>query len=159
MLIGFIIILIGIPLDQITKYIARITLAGKPPKIIIPNLLQFQLIYNDGASFGILKGNQLFFAIVTIFALILFGYLFTQSNFKKKKIFSISIALFIAGTFGNALDRIFIAEGVVDMIHIPLIPIFATFNLADAYMNIAIVLFIFDLLFLERKRSNENETV
>lgn len=160
MLAGLIIILIAIPLDQITKFIATSTLVvNGPPKVIIPGLLQFQLIYNKGASFGFMEGQQLFFAIVTIISLLLFGYFFIQSDFKKKKIYTISIALFIAGTLGNAIDRIFIQEGVIDMINVPLIPLFATFNFADAYLNIAIVLFIIDLLFLERTRTNENKKI
>lgn len=159
MLIGLFIILIAIPLDQFTKYLATTFLTDGMPKVIIPNLLQFQLVYNDGASFGIFKGNQLFFSIVTIAALLIFGYFFISSDFKKKKVFSIAIALFIAGTLGNAIDRIFVPQGVIDMINVPLIPIFATFNFADAYMNVAIVLFIIDILFLESRRENVNKEI
>lgn len=155
MILGALFILGFIILDQLTKYIAVLTLTEGFSNIIIPNLLRFQLVYNDGASFGILSGNQLFFAVITVVALIIFGYLFTEISFKGKRVFSFAIILLIAGTLGNAIDRTFIDRGVIDFINIPMMPFFATFNFADMYMNVGIVLFIIDLLFLEGKRKNE----
>lgn len=155
MMISAIFILGFIILDQLTKYIAVLTLTEGFSNVIIPNLLRFQLVYNDGASFGILSGNQLFFALVTVIALLIFGYLFTEVSFKDKKVFTLAIILLISGTLGNAIDRTFIDKGVIDFINIPMIPLFATFNFADMYLNFGIVLFIIDLLFLEGKRTNE----
>lgn len=160
MLIGILIIIGLIIIDQVTKYIAVATLMPGAVLHVIPNLLDFQLVYNKGASFGMLSGEQLLFTFITVGALLIFGYFFTEIDFKNKKVFSIAIVLLIAGAMGNAIDRIFVEQGVIDFIHIPLIPLFATFNFADAFMNIGIVLFIVDLLFLERKREeNESKTV
>lgn len=155
MLIAFLFIVGFIILDQVTKYLAVLTLTTGFTNIIIPNLLRFQLVYNDGASFGILSGNQLFFAVVTIIALIIFGILFAEVSFKNKRVFTIAIILLIAGTLGNAIDRIFVEQGVIDFINIPIMPFFAVFNFADMYLNFGIVLFIIDILFLEGKRKNE----
>lgn len=159
MLIGIIIIVSLIILDQVSKHLAVYLLVEGASKVIIPKLLTFQLIYNPGASFGILKGESLLFVVITVIALLIFGYMFTDSDFKVKKVFSIAISLLIAGALGNAIDRIFIAKGVIDFIHVPLVPIFATFNFADAYMNIGIVLLFIDMLFLERKREKNNEKI
>ncbi|HHW79750.1 MAG TPA: signal peptidase II [Acholeplasmataceae bacterium] len=159
MLIGFGLIMGLIIIDQLTKYIAVLTLTEGFSNIIIPNLLRFQLVYNDGASFGIFSGNQLFFSVVTVGALLIFGYFFTEIDFKNKKVLSIASVLLIAGTLGNAIDRLFIEKGVIDFINIPIIPLFATFNFADMYLNFGIVLFIIDLLFLERKRTDEENSI
>lgn len=157
MLIGILIVIGLIILDQVTKYIAVTTLTLGFSNVIIPKVLTFQLIYNEGASFGMLSGEQLLFTLVTIGALLIFGYFFTEIDFKKKKVFSLAIILLLAGALGNAIDRIFVIEGVIDFIHIPIIPLFATFNFADAFMNIGIVLFIVDLIFFERKREANEE--
>lgn len=169
MLLGAILIIGLVLLDQVFKILSIYLANGSEGliKILIPDVLEFHYINNPGASFGMGEGMQLLFFVVTIIALLIFGYLFYEIDFKKKKVFSLAIILFIAGTFGNAIDRMFRPMGVVDMFNMPIlnyllsflnIPDFI-FNMADVYMNFAVILFIIDLLFLERKRVDvKNET-
>ncbi|MDY0278482.1 MAG: signal peptidase II [Acholeplasma sp.] len=167
MLLGYIIIIGLVFLDQIVKLISFTLSNGVEMKIatLIPNVLEFEYLENTGASFGMLKGHQDLFSLITIFALIVFGYLFVQVDLKKKKFYSYSIILLIAGTFGNAIDRLFNGGKVIDMINMPILNTILSwvgispfvFNLADLYMNVAIVMFIIDLLFLEKKREKKND--
>lgn len=168
MLIGYIIVFGLILFDQIVKVLSLHFYtpgqSGTLIKVLIKDVLEFHHLINTGASFGMLEGKQFLFALITIGALIIFGYLFTKIDFKTKKVYTWSIILFIAGAFGNAVDRIFRAGGVIDMIEMPIlnkllglinIPGF-TFNIADVYLNFAIVLFVIDLLFLEGKREKKD---
>jgi len=167
MLIGGILIVVLILLDQIVKQISLVLSGGNEQliKVLINNVLEFHHLINDGASFGMLQGRQLLFSLITIGALVLFGYLFIDSNFKTKKVYSISVALFIAGTLGNAVDRTLRGGGVIDMFNMPILNDLLSylnispfiFNLADAYLTFAIILFAIDIFFLEGKRKGLDE--
>lgn len=167
MLIGYLILLGLILFDQLIKLISVLTKVSGTSliKVLIPNILEFHYLENTGASFGMLEGQQAFFSLITIVALIIFGYFFLDINLKEKKVFSIAIILFIAGTFGNAIDRIFRDGVVVDMLNMPILNNLISlvglspfiFNVADIYLNFAVVLFIIDILFLERKRVGKHE--
>lgn len=161
MFIGSILIIAFILLDQLTKRLAIHFLMGLTHDIIvIPSVFQLSYYENNGASFGMLEGQMLFFMVVTLIALGIFGYLFLDSNFKNKKIYSLSIALMIAGTVGNAIDRLLYGY-VVDFMHFPFLNVFAPAfynNMADMYLSIGIVLFFIELFVLDsiRKKKEKN---
>ncbi|MBN2299920.1 MAG: signal peptidase II, partial [Acholeplasmataceae bacterium] len=161
MLIGAIIIIFTVVIDIVTKQLAQslipdLVASNQGDIVLIPNLLQLNYHENFGASLGIFEGEQLFFMFITIAALAIFGYLFTQSDFKNKKVFSLSIAFFIGGTLGNAIDRALLGY-VIDFLHFPfLTPILDIVNLsnfynnfADLFLSAAIVLFAIDLFIFE----------
>lgn len=167
MIISSVLILALILIDQIIKLIS-INLAptsGSLIKVLIPEVLEFHHIVNTGASFGMFSGAQIIFSLITVVSLVLFGYFFITSDIKTKKVYTISIILFVAGTFGNAIDRIFRDGGVIDMLNMPILNEFLSlfgispfiFNMADFYLTFAIILFGIDILFLERKRVDNNE--
>lgn len=140
--------------DQITKIIA----AAKTPSDVrvIKYILEFTYVENDGAAFGMLGGQKLLFFIITIIALFALGFFLTKIDFKKKKVFTSAIILLIAGTLGNAIDRISYGY-VIDFIRFPFIdsmisvfklPGFVC-NIADIYLTFGIVLILVELLILE----------
>ena len=72
MLIGSIIIVILIVLDQVIKILS---VYFKNPsnsliKVLIPEVLEFHYIENTGASFGMLKDQHLIFGLITVLALL-----------------------------------------------------------------------------------------
>lgn len=163
MLISVGIIILAIAIDQITKLIASSTIPLNSPDIVwIPNLLEFSYHHNDGMSFGLLEGQQVLFMIATIVALIMFGYLLLDTDYKHKKVYSISIALFIGGTLGNAIDRALYGY-VIDFMHFPFLDGLLNAvglsnfynNFADMFLSAAIVLFAVDIFFLEGKRKKK----
>lgn len=163
MLISLIIIVALIGIDQLTKYLASTMITLNAPNItVIPRLFELSFYKNTGMSFGLLEGQQLIFMISTVIALGIFGYLFLGSNYKNKKVYSIAIALFIAGTLGNAIDRSLFGY-VIDFMHFPFLDGFLNAvglsnfynNLADMYLSAAIVLFTLDLFIFDEKRKKE----
>ncbi|AUD65158.1 hypothetical protein BK011_05485 [Tenericutes bacterium MZ-XQ] len=170
MLIGFIIIIVTLLLDQVTKQLAYRLIAPTFEGIndvVIPHVLELSYYENTGASLGMLSDFQyreLVFFLVTVAALVVFGYLFKDSDYKDKKVYTISIALFISGTLGNAIDRA-IYGFVIDFLHYPFLDFLNdiglsnfTNNLADNFLSAAIVLFAIDIFFLEPKRHKKTES-
>jgi len=165
MIIGAILIFTLILIDQVTKAVAAANIPLNSPNIVvIPRLLELSYHENDGMSFGLLAGQQLLFMIATLIALGIFGYFFLSSDYKSKKVYSISIALFIGGTLGNAIDRALYGY-VIDFMQFPFFgPFLALFNtgnfynnFADIFLSFAIVLFGIDLFFLEPKRMKKEK--
>lgn len=170
MLIGLIIIIVTLLLDQVTKQLAYRLIAPTFEGIndvVIPHVLELSYYENTGASLGMLSDFQyreLVFFLVTVAALVVFGYLFKDSDYKNKKVYTISIALFISGTLGNAIDRA-IYGFVIDFLHYPFLDFLNdiglsnfTNNLADNFLSAAIVLFAIDIFFLEPKRHKKTES-
>jgi signal peptidase II len=160
MLFGIILIFIFTTIDQITKYLSQHFLMGRIENVtLIKHLFELGYYENTGASLGILDGQILIFMIITLIALGIFGYLFLDVDFKHKKVYSLSIVFFIAGTLGNAIDRALLGY-VIDFMHFPFLSIIlnplniSNFynNMADMYLSAAIVLFFIELFFLESKR-------
>jgi signal peptidase II len=81
---------------------------------------------NKGAAFGILQGQTILFIIISLL-IILMIFLFYR---KAGRTMQIALALILAGTISNAIDRIFLGY-VIDFIRIPFISNSSSFNLAD----------------------------
>ena len=81
-----------------------------------------------GAAFGLFKGQQLLFILVSLFVIILIFY-------HMKKYESYALGLILGGTIGNLIDRIFLGY-VVDFINLKFWPVF---NLADTATTIGLI--------------------
>ena len=134
---------------------------------MLKGLLELSYYENPGASLGMLGDfayKNLLFFVITVFALVIFGYLFKSSDFKHKKLYSISIAFFISGTLGNAIDRA-IYGFVIDFLHYPFLDILNkipglnnfTNNMADNFLVAGIIMFAIDLFFYEPKRTKHEK--
>lgn len=143
---NFILFVILVAIDQITKYLAVTYLAGKKPVNIIKNVLQLTYIRNSGAAWGIFSGKQWFFIIITIVMLIVLLYLLYRiPTDKKYRFFRIIIVTLMAGAVGNFIDRI--ANGYVhDFIYFEIID-FPVFNFADICVSLSMIALIFAILF------------
>lgn len=172
MLIGLIIIISTLMIDQVTKQLAyhliRPAFNGTNT-VVIKGFLELSYYENTAASLGFLGDfvyKDIVFFIITIIALIVFGFLFKKSDFKHKKIYSIAVALFISGTLGNAIDR-GIFGFVIDFLHYPFLGFLDSIgglsnfvnNMADNYLTAAIILFGIDLFFFESKRNPKKKEV
>ena len=74
----------------------------------------------------------------------------------KKLIYSISVSMMISGTLGNYIDRLFRGY-VVDFLSFHFGSyIYPTFNIADSLLVVGVILFCFDILFLEHKRTKKH---
>lgn len=141
--IGIILFLVFV--DQISKYYVFKYFEVNRSYKCIPGIIDFSLLYNKGAIFGILEGKQTFFFIVTIIGLGLFGFMLKDGNIKENPFYTLGLLLIIAGTIGNFIDRIWFGK-VRDFIDFAFFN-FASFNFADMCMVVGVTMILIDLLF------------
>jgi signal peptidase II len=119
-------------LDQILKLIIVFT---KPN--LNWGLLNITFTQNTGAGFGILQGQTIWLALIslTVATIIILNY----DKIPKTKFVQLLFAFFLGGIVGNFIDRAFRGY-VVDFINFQFWP---AFNLADAFISMAVIGLIF----------------
>lgn len=136
------IILILTICDQLLKswVASSIVLGGS--KQLIPGIIELTNLRNSGAAWSIFEGQQTFFTIITIIAIIVVGYFIWQ--YRKNISMLIGLSLIMAGTIGNFIDRL--RQGyVVDMFETTFIN-FPIFNIADMCLTIGVIWLIICIL-------------
>ncbi len=133
----FLIALLIVVLDQVTKSIVRSNLKIYQPIQVIGKFLSITFIQNTGAGFGTFQNfnASLVFISLIILGLILFFWDKIGTDFEK-----ICFALIISGIIGNVIDRIVFGY-VTDFIYFSFWP---AFNIADSAICIGILLLIYD---------------
>ncbi|MBP3196376.1 MAG: signal peptidase II [Butyrivibrio sp.] len=142
------IIMIGIlvAIDQFTKYLACENLQDKPPIRIIDGVLELNFLRNNGAAFGMLQNQKVFFVLVASLILVIIAYvLFRMPDDKKYNIMHVLLVMIASGAAGNMIDRVR-HDYVVDFIYFVLIN-FPIFNVADIYVTVSTFLFVILFLF------------
>ena len=150
-----VIIIVGIFLDQLTKFLTSSFMELYESIPIIKDVIHITYIQNTGAAFGMMKDSRWIFMIVStvmIIALSLYLYLGHAEN----RFYGISIAMIISGGIGNMIDRIALGY-VVDMIDFTLID-FAVFNGADSFVCVGAGLLILALILDIVKESKDQRT-
>ena len=165
----FIIILaVGILLiDQLSKLftVGFFVEAGQPlfegwltslgeSEIIIPKVLSFTYVLNDGAAFGILSNQRLFFLLATV-AICTIGVVILMRLPEKHILLKLSSGFILGGALGNLVDRVIV--GVVrDFIDATIVETvtgysFPVFNVADIFVVVGTVLLAIYILFYHDK--------
>lgn len=121
--------------DQVVKHLVVANVALNSSQPLVPNLLAITNLRNDGAAWSILEGQQWFFTVVTIIALLVIVYLFYR--WRKQPQWLWPLTLILAGTIGNFIDRL--QNGyVVDMFELLFIN-FPVFNVADVCLTVGVL--------------------
>lgn len=131
---------LGVATDLLSKSLAFEHVAGRPvvpvradiveagpgrlyhlipqhdPVVVIPHVLDFTLVYNPGAVFGIGAGQRWFFVLFTAAALAAGLLYFAKGTRARDHATQVGIALILAGGLGNLYDRMRFAC-VRDFIH------------------------------------------
>ena len=141
-------VLVGV--DQLIKRWATAVLLPKTAMTLIPGVLELRYFLNDGMAFSMLAGKQKLLIAVT--SLMLLGVLWMLFALKLTPLERVAWTLVLGGGIGNLIDRIFRHGHVVDYLDFQLFD-FAIFNFADCCVVVGIVMFLIDMLFLEKKRS------
>ena len=145
-LIGIIVAVILIALDQGSKYLASVYLAGNHSIALWPGVFELVYLENRGAAFGILQNQRTLFLILTFAFLSVLAVLCWRMPDKKRFLpMRITEILLISGAVGNLIDRIRL-EYVVDFFYFKLID-FPVFNVADCYVTVSAFLLFFLILF------------
>ena len=116
--------------DQLSKWFFYDLRRGQDLPFLYPT-------FNTGIS----RGVQVYLPMVILISLLgiwLFIFLW-----RKKHLNDRVFLLFLAGTFGNLVDRIFL-YGVRDFISIEIFPVF---NLADCFLSLAVMILIRNEIF------------
>jgi len=126
--------------DVITKAIAVAELSprGTIVKQVIGEFVQFRLVYNPGAAFGLYLGqfSRWIFMALTLGALFVLWSLFrTTRDGDTPRV--LALALVCAGAVGNLIDRVRSSLGVVDFIDVGVGDWrWPTFNVADMAVSV-----------------------
>lgn len=152
------IILVGIALDQLAKWLAVKYLEPITTFPIIKQVLHFTYVENRGAAFGMLAEHRwVFIAISTVTILALLGALY--AGYLPNMLYKVSVSMIISGGIGNMIDRLMLGY-VVDFIDFRLIN-FAVFNGADSFVCVGAGLLIFALIkdIIDESKAKKEDSV
>lgn len=152
MITSFIVAAVIVGFDQLTKFL----IYGTPARSIVGNLLWFESTLNTGVAFSMFEGMQILFIIISSLASILFIYLIVSKKWLVSKFEKVSVAVILAGTLSNLVDRI-IFNGVRDFIYLKFIN-FAIFNIADMAITIGTILLCVAIIFFRKPKEEKNKT-
>lgn len=175
-IISVVAMLVIVVLDQLSKYLIvshfgmieqiyvqnleigtmDIILNKIPPVEVVPGVLNFRLILNDGAALGMLDNARWVFLILSTVAIIgVLVYMFWKKP--QNKLLLIALTLVTGGGIGNMIDRIWLGY-VVDFIDFCAFPKLWmwVFNVADSCVTVgAVILAIWMIIDLIKETKAE----
>ena len=120
-------------LDQLTKQWVVRSISPYDARLVISDFFNLVNVTNTGAAFGSFKGNNTFFVIISVIALVVVTVLLVRPRRSDRWI------------LGNLTDRLLYGH-VVDFLlfnlHIRYADPWPAFNVADSCISIAVVLFV-----------------
>jgi signal peptidase II len=133
--------------DQVTKYVV-VQYFATHAAIAVTSFLNLLLVYNPGAAFSFLSDaagwQRAFFITVALIASAWIVYLLRK--YSHQRLFSLALALVLAGAVGNVIDRIFIGA-VIDFVDVHAYGYhWPAFNVADSAISCGAALLIWDAL-------------
>lgn len=129
-------------IDQATKYLIRSFLNPSEHIPLIPKILSLTYVTNTGASFGILKGMNVFLIVISMCIVAYLVYYTYRHRSQNNDPHFLPFALIIGGALSNIIDRL--AYGfVLDFIQIPFWP---AFNVADSVITLGVLVLIIQSL-------------
>lgn len=127
-------------LDQASKAWIANELSGGRVIVFLDGLVRLIYSENDGALFGLFRGQVVPFAILSLVVIAFIVVLHGRSG--SSPFMTLTLGLLLGGAIGNAIDR-FRLGYVVDFVDGGLgTTRFYTFNLADACISASVVLLL-----------------
>jgi signal peptidase II len=131
-------------LDQLTKQWVLRSISSYDARVVVPDFFNLVNVTNTGAAFGSFMGNNTFFVVISVVALVVVTVLLVRPR-RSDPWRDISLALLLAGILGNLTDRLLYGH-VIDFLlfnlHLRYADPWPAFNVADSCISIAVVLFI-----------------
>lgn len=156
MIRNYLLVLFVIIIDQWTKWliVTKMDLHESVP--IIDNFFYITSHRNEGAAWGILQGQMIFFYIITVIVVIGLVYLLHKYA-HESKFMAVALSLFLAGAIGNFIDRL-IRQAVVDFLDVYIFTYnYPIFNIADSALVIGAIMTII-AMYLDEKNKNGRKT-
>ena len=134
--------------DQLTKalVVANIPLGGHVD--FLPGFLDFTYLRNTGAAFSSFSGGTKLLALLSLVITVLIGIAIAK-DWLRHPFAQWSMAVVMAGAFGNFIDRAFIGY-VTDMVD-TLFMNFAVYNFADICVVLGILALAIYIIFFYEK--------
>ena len=147
--------LVGLILDQVTKYIVVQKFANINDSFPLwENVFHFTYVINTGAAFSFFRGGVgwlRWLSLIVSLGLMAFAWYVPKMN----KLEQLGYGFILAGALGNGIDR-FLFGYVVDFLDFRLIK-FPVFNLADVSINLGILfLLIASFKITEKPKGNKS---
>ena len=144
--VAVITIIAAVLFDQWTKFMAVTYLKNSPSYVIIDDVFELHYLENQGAAFGILQNQQVFFLVSGIVAFLVAAFLYVRMPHTGRFMpLRVCLVLIISGAIGNMIDRVRL-QYVIDFFYFKLID-FPIFNVADIYVTVAAIGLIILILF------------
>lgn len=148
-------------LDQISKYVISTCLERYEEISVIPDFFTITHIHNEGIAFGMLARfgavSKIIVAVLT-FVLIVAAIIVLCRGIVKHPFGVVTVAMIIGGGIGNLIDRVFL-HYVIDFFAFTFFgKDFAVFNVADIFVTVGTILFVFYFLFLEKSAEEQEAT-
>ena len=135
--------------------------AQRPPVVLIDGYLEFRYAENCGAAFGFMRDmptvvRKGVFYVAASGAIVLLMWMFIAG--RGGKLFAISVPLIVSGAIGNLVDRVNLGF-VVDFIrfHINDRWAYPTFNVADIWITVGVILILIEGFIDGRKEKRAKE--
>jgi signal peptidase II len=145
------VVTIGVAIDQISKYFAHRYLASRDLVVVIDGIFELRYARNPGAFFSLGADlspdfRRVLFVGASIIATGLIVRLYAQTQ-KNQGILRWALVFLLAGAIGNLVDRAMSGE-VIDFAHLYWRGHldWATFNVADTWIVVGLVLLGLDLV-------------
>ena len=132
-------------IDQLAKIIVSSKIPLGDSLTITKDFWYITNLHNTGAAFGLFEGSTTLFIVVGFIAILLIG-LYFYSIEEKIEYDVVLHGFLIGGILGNIIDRI-VHGYVIDFLDFRVFGYnFPVFNLADAFIVLAIILLIFRIV-------------
>ena len=131
-IISVILMLVSVGLDQLSKYLVVANMELHESVEIIPGVLRFTYIHNDGAAFGSMDEHRWIFMVLSTIAIVgILAFMFWKKP--QNKLLLSALILITGGGVGNMIDRIALGY-VIDFIDFCAFPEIWmwVFNIADS---------------------------
>ena len=143
--IVFLLLLLG---DQLSKWVVTLQLALGESVLVIPGFFDITYLENKGAAWSMLEGKMVFFILVAIVALVFMFYCYRRSE-DGDVFIHYGLVLMMAGTIGNLIDRVWLGY-VRDFLSFDIFGYaFPVFNIADVALCVGVFLVIVSVLLEE----------
>ena len=128
-------------LDRLTKWLVITRFHPGQSLPLIPSVLHLTYVQNTGAAFGLFRGQQLLFIVISVAVI---GWISRELLTRPPTAARVTWAcgLILGGAAGNLIDRLRLGY-VIDFLDLRVWPVF---NVGDAAITIGIALLIWQTL-------------
>ena len=134
-------------LDQVTKYVVRVTFAVGESRPVIEGFFDLTYVRNTGAAWGILGGQNASLTILSVImlaAILIFRRSFLSDTWEHR----VALGLMVGGIMGNLMDRLRLGW-VTDFLDFHCMGYhWPSFNVADAAICVGVGIYILSAMWL-----------